>query len=248
MDDRPSLRRLCPEPAGPVEAYDAYGDVPGRWLRVNMVMSADGSATDEEGWTDRLGGAADFRIFRALRALADGIVVGGATIRSGKVGPHRLAPRLRARRGRGPAAMVVVSRSLEFDWALPIFTAARTPTVVVTCEAGLRAAPAGVPVRGKLDTVVAGDTEIDLSAAVRELRERLGLEHLLCEGGPVLAAGLVAAGLVDELCLSVAPTVLGAGPHTPLLAALPGRREMTLTGVYADEGVVFLRYRLPATG
>jgi riboflavin biosynthesis pyrimidine reductase len=131
---------------------------------------------------------------------------------------------------------------------LPIFTAARTPTVVVTCEAGLRGAAAGVPVPGRLDTVVAGDAEVDLAAAVGELRERLGLEHLLCEGGPVLAAGLVGAGLVDELCLSVAPTVLGAGPHTPLLDSLPGRQDMTLTGVYADEGVVFLRYRLPRPG
>lgn len=242
MEGRPGLLRLHPAPAVPVDPYDAYGDVPPRWLRLNMVMSADGSATDEEGWTDRLGGAADLRVFRALRALADGIVVGATTVRSGRVGPHRLPPELRERRDREPAAMVVVSGSLDLDWTLPIFTAARTPTVVVTCAAGLRAAAGRIP--EALETVVAGDGEVDLPAAMGELRRRYGLEHLVCEGGPVLAAGLIGAGLVDELCLSVAPTLLGSEFHTSLLGSpLPERRELTLTAVYTGGGVVFLRYR-----
>jgi riboflavin biosynthesis pyrimidine reductase len=238
------MRRLLPRPAADVDPYEAYADVPARWLRVGMVMSADGSATDEERWTDRLGGAADFRVFRTLRALCDGIIVGAATVRTGRLGPHRLSAELRARRGRGPAPMVVVSRSLRLDWTLPIFSSARARTVVVTCAEGMRAAGGAAPGReAGVDTVVAGDSEVDLAAALAELRDRLGLCHLLCEGGPTLAAGLIAAGLVDELCLSVAPTLLGTRGHTPLLGALPARREMELRAAYADDGVVFLRYR-----
>jgi riboflavin biosynthesis pyrimidine reductase len=235
------MRRLFPEPAADVDPYVAYDDVPRRWLRLGMVMSVDGSATDEDGWTDRLGGAPDFRIFRTLRALADGILVGAATVRTGRVGPHRLAPALRERRDRPPAAMVIVSRRLDLDWRLPIFTSARTPTLVVTCAAGLREAG---PVPASVGTVVAGDGDVDLTAAVAALRTRYGLEQLLCEGGPTLAAGLVAAGLIDELCLNVAPTLLGAGPHTPPFGPIPVGHDLTVRAVYADADVLFLRYTL----
>lgn len=241
------MRRLLPEPALDVDPYDAYADVPARWLRVGMVTSADGSATDEEGWTGRLGGAADFLVFRTLRALCDGILVGAATVRTGRLGPHRLSAELRARRGRGPAPMIVVSRTLRLDWTLPIFTAAQAPTVVVTCAEAMRAAAGTGPGTGAaapgVETVVAGDSQVDLVAAIAELRERLGLAHLLCEGGPTLAASLLAAGLVDELCLNVAPTLLGERAHTPPIGALPARRELGLRAAYAADGVVFLRYR-----
>src|SRR5205085_4814330 len=50
-----------------------------------------------------------------------------------------------------------------------------------------------------------------LPAALRTLREEYGLRSLLCEGGPTLNATLFAEDLVDELFLTVAPAVAGAG-------------------------------------
>jgi Pyrimidine reductase, riboflavin biosynthesis len=137
------MRRLLPEPAVDLDPFEAYGDVPGArdgaWLRIGMVMSADGSVTDERAWTDGLGGDADFRVFRTLRALADGIMIGAATVRTGRIGPHRLRPELRARReGIGkpaPAPIIVVSGSLALDWTLPLFTAGES--IVVTSAAAL---------------------------------------------------------------------------------------------------------------
>lgn len=244
------MRRLFPEPACDLDPYVAYADVAAAepWLRIGMVMSADGSATDADGWTDGLGGAADFRVFRTLRALADGILVGAATVRTGRLGPARLRDDLRARRGRPPAPIVVVSGSLDLDWELPLFTAAETPTLVVTCE---RALQRPVPDAVRPYLVTAGAAEVDLAAAVRALRERAGLRHLLCEGGPLLAAALLRAGLVDELCLNVAPTLLVGAGHTELLRAAPhgvpagAPIELEPAAVYLDEGVLFLRYRLP---
>ncbi|MGH3387462.1 MAG: dihydrofolate reductase family protein, partial [Actinomadura sp.] len=156
------MRRLLPEPAADVDPYEAYGDVTRPWLRIGMVMSADGSVTDEEGWTDGLGGAADFRVFRTLRALADAILVGAGTVRTGRLGPARLRPDLRERRGRPPAPIVVISRSPALDWSLPLFTSAETPTLVVTSAAGRAAGrvPDSVPV------LIAGDEDVDLALAV----------------------------------------------------------------------------------
>ncbi|MCW2903419.1 MAG: bifunctional deaminase-reductase domain protein [Streptosporangiaceae bacterium] len=235
------MRRLLPEPAIDIDPYDAYGDVKGPWLRVGMVMSADGSVTDEEGWTAGLGGEADFRVFRTLRALSDAILVGAATIRTGKVGPARLRPELRERRGRPPAPIVVVSRSLALDWTLPLFNAAESPTLVVTSESALKAIE--VPATVRPYVLAAGDHDVDLGLAVQAMRAR-GLRHLLCEGGPVLTTSLISAGLVDELCLNLAPTLVGGRHHTGLLDDLAGPATLEPTAVYLDEGVLFLRYGL----
>ncbi|GAA1550332.1 pyrimidine reductase family protein [Actinomadura kijaniata] len=232
------MRRLFPGPVADVDPYEEYGDAPA--LRVGMVMTADGSVTDAEGWTDGIGGAADFRVFRTLRALSDAILVGAATARTGRLGPARLRADLRERRGAPPAPIVVVSRSLRLDWTSPLFTGGETPTVVVTSRAAREAGrvPASVPV------VTAGDREVDLGEAVRALREDHGYRRLLCEGGPALTTALVREGLVDELCLNIAPTLLGGAHHTRLLGALDGEVALEPTAVYLDEGVLFLRYRL----
>ncbi|GAA0558841.1 dihydrofolate reductase family protein [Actinomadura livida] len=231
------MRRLLPEPAADgIDPYDAYADAPG--LRVGMVMSADGSATDADGWTDALGGDADFRVFRTLRALADAILVGAATVRTGRLGPARLRKDLRARRGGPPAPIVVVSRSLELDWALPLFTEAETPTIVVTSRSAREKVPDHIQV------VDAGEDEVDLPEAVKTLREDLGYDRLLCEGGPALAAALIRASLVDELCLNIAPALLGDTRHTRLLGGLDTEAALDLAALYLDEGVLFTRYRL----
>ncbi|MFC4911838.1 dihydrofolate reductase family protein [Actinomadura gamaensis] len=227
------MRRLLPEPAGQTDPYAAYSDVPP--MRVGMVVSADGSVTDPDGWTDGLGGDADFRVFRTLRALADAILVGAATVRTGRLGPARLRPDLRERRGGPPAPIVVVSRSLDLPWDLPLFTAAETPTLVVTPSEG--SVPSGI-------RVVRAP---DLRGAVAELRDGLGLRRLLCEGGPGLTTALLREGLVDELCLNIAPTLLGSRFHTGLLSRLDAPVDLDLTAVHEDEGVLFLRYRVRTT-
>jgi riboflavin biosynthesis pyrimidine reductase len=222
------LRRLLPAPAAEVDPYEAYGDVPARWLRVGMVLSLDGSVTDEEGWSNGLGGVADQWVFRVLRARADAILVGASTARTGRLGPAKLSAELRERRGRPPAPIVVFTRKAAgLDWSLPLFTAARTPTIVVTGDAA--AVSASVPV------VVTEDP----AEAVRRLRDEHGLEHLLCEGGPSLATSLLRAGVVDELCLNVAPTLVGGEHHTRVLDV---RGELDLMALYEKNSTLFLRY------
>jgi riboflavin biosynthesis pyrimidine reductase len=225
------MRRLMPEPGAEIDPYEEYG-IEGPWLRIGMVMSADGSATDEEGWTNGLGGDADFRVFRILRALADGIMIGAATVRTGLIGPARLSAELRRRRGRPPAPIIVVSRSLDLDWSAPLFQSG-DPIVVTSDHAKV---PSGIRL------VSAGDGDVDLPKAVRILREEHGIQHLLCEGGPALTTSILREGLADELCLNVAPTLIGSRDHTRLLGDT-GRQNLKLDAVYAEDQVLFLRYR-----
>ena len=76
------------------------------------------------------------------------------------------------------------------------------------------------------DVVVAGDDEVDLPLGMAALHDR-GLRRLLCEGGPTLLTALLRAGLVDELCLTTAPVLLGAAP-TLLVEALPAPVDLRL--------------------
>jgi len=242
------VRRLLPQPTGEIDPFDAYADDRDDLVRIGMVMSADGSVTDDQWWTDGLGGAPDLQVFRALRALADGILVGANTVRTGRIGPHRLSPELRQRRtalGKpDPAPIIVVSRTLRLDWSHRLFTQAHpaSPTIVVTSEAAAAAAPPAAPSGVRL--VTAGTTEVDLAAAVQRLRDEYAIHHLLCEGGPELATELVDRGIADELCLTLAPTLIGARHHTRLLGSLDKRLDLVLSGLYEEAGVLFLRYRL----
>jgi riboflavin biosynthesis pyrimidine reductase len=237
------MRQLLPHPIDDVEPYDAYGTGDRPVVRMNMVASADGGVVDKDGRSGTIGGVGDREIFRSLRALADVIVVGAGTARTEGYGPHRPPAHLRERRlddGRPkPAAIAVVTRSLDLDWSAPLFTEALNPTLIITtaradAERRRRAASAGT-------VVEAGDEEVRPTAVVEALR-RLGHEQVLIEGGPSLNRAWLDAGVVDELCLTIAPALLGE-TGARLAGDVTGRVELSLLGVlHDDEDELYLRY------
>ena len=83
----------------------------------------------------------------------------------------------------------------------------------------------------------------DAAEALAELRER-GRRRILCEGGPTLFGRLVAAGLVDELFLTLSPVLAGDGLSlVEGETLLPHRRvAATLAGVRRHGAHLFLRY------
>ena len=80
------------------------------------------------------------------------------------------------------------------------------------------------------------------TAVLDELGRR-GLHRVLCEGGPRLFGELVAADLVDDFCLTVAP-VLAASDAGRIAVGPPGSppRPLRLVGVLEEDGVLLLRY------
>ncbi|AEM82058.1 pyrimidine reductase family protein [Streptomyces violaceusniger] len=233
------------------DAY-AYPEPPhgpsGAFLRANMVSSLDGAA-HHDGRSKPLSSDADMRIFGVLRGLADAVVVGAGTVRLEGYRPARAREAFAERRaalGQAPApAIAVVSASLDLDFSMPLFTEPLVPTVVITGAAAAaerieRARAAGAEV------VFAGagpSGRVDAAAVVTALAE-LGHTRLLTEGGPTLLAQFAAAGVLDELCLAVAPLVTAGDAKRIMDGAELGEPEQfTLDSVLEEAGFLFTRYR-----
>jgi riboflavin-specific deaminase-like protein len=240
------VRRLFPDPA---ELDDdglagAYRVPAGRHLRVNFIAALDG-AISVEGRSGGLGSDGDRRVFRVLRALADAVLVGSGTAAAEGYRPITAdspVGLIRTRLGRPAVApVVIVSRRASLTPEDQLVTDAVAPTLLVTCaaaDAGRRAAltAAGVEV------LVCGDDDVDLPAAVDALADR-GLEQLVCEGGPTLFRAALAADVVDELDLSIAPLLVGGGPDL-VPSALPAPARAQLVQVLTEDDVLFTRWSL----
>ncbi|MCM2387053.1 pyrimidine reductase family protein [Streptomyces albipurpureus] len=225
---------------------DGISDSGTPWLRANMVSSLDGAA-HHDGRSQPLSCTADMRIFGALRGLADAVVVGAETVRLEGYRPARAREAFAERRaaaGQGPAPVIaVVSASLRLDFSLPLFTEPLVPTLVLTgaaapAERVAMARDAGV------DVVIAGEGPgVEPAKAAAALAGR-GLTRLLTEGGPRLLGQFVASGTLDELCLTVSPTMTAGDAQR--IAGGPGvavPEQFALTAVLEEAGFLFTRYR-----
>lgn len=220
--------------------YSAGAAVP--WLRVNFVSSVDGAAT-HDGLSGGLGTEADHRVFDLLRRLCDVVLVGAGTVRAEGYGPmrvHDAASAWRVEHGLGAQpVLAIVSGALDLDPASRMFTDAPVRPVVVTLEsapAEKRAALAKVA-----EVIVAGRDSLDGRALVDEFAAR-GLGRIHCEGGPHLFGTLLAAGVVDELCLTVSPLLEGGESVRIVGGELPETAALTLAGVLTSESALLLRY------
>ncbi|WP_417561933.1 pyrimidine reductase family protein [Microbacterium sp.] len=212
-------------------------------VRMNFVASADGAGT-LGGRSGTLGGATDRALMEVLRAMTDAIVVGAGTVRTeGYGGVRPPADEVAWRRAGGltdAPRLVVVSRSLRLTPGDPVFAEAASRPIVVTsgvADARLRAQIGEVA-----DVLVCGEDAVDLAAMTAALAEE-GMPQLLCEGGPHLFGSLLDAGLVDEVCLTLSPRVVGGRAGRITAGAAEADRRMELRSVlHDDEGFVFLRY------
>lgn len=236
-------------PSGAGGAVPSGGDgaVPsgggGAWVRVNFVSSIDGAAT-RQGLSGGLSGAADHRVFDILRRLCDVVLVGAGTVRAEGYGPMRVDDASqRARQEAGLTAhpvFAIVSASLDLDPAAPLFREApERPIILTTAQSRQDARDALAEVA---DVVICGQERVEARRLVDALVAR-GLARIHCEGGPHLFGDLIAADVVDELCLTLSPAVeggvasrisAGAAPALPL--------GMSLAHVLRADDTLLLRY------
>lgn len=209
------------------------------WVLLNFVASIDG-AIEIDGKSSGLGDADDAALFKAMRAVADVVLVGAGTVRAEDYHPLTLDPERQRRRlevglERTPL-LVIVSGRMNLNPEARVFSDAdHRPTVLTSAQAS----------QERVDSVAAvADVHRIESLGAAAIIDHLNSSTIvLCEGGPSLAGQLVAAGLVDEFNLTVAPVLTsgdarrvtsGAHADPPL--------DMRLDRILKGDRSLFLRY------
>ena len=245
------LNRLYPRP-GEVDAAEAVAhlDLASRapagrpYVVVNMVSTLDGKAV-VEGTTRSLGGEADRLLFHGLRTQADAIMAGAGTVRLERYGRVVRSDELTARREAGGLdpnpPLVVVSGRLDLPPDLPVFQDPKARVIIAT---GADHELDGV--EAQVEYLRTGD---DLTLLLARLRDEHGIRSILSEGGPTLNAFMLAAGLVDELFLSLSPQLVG-GAHALTIVAgreLPDPCKAELISLLESGGELFSRWKIRCT-
>ena len=219
---------------GPFEdaALAGYGNLgfpappPDRpWIYTNFVQSLDGIVSllgKHASGGEIAQSRADRWLMDVLRARADGLLMGMNTLREEQrlrgpesrgivfqvVEPELL--RLREKLGKGRQRNIFVTRGLDLqlsDWK--VFDGDAVDAVIITSPNGAARLKAQAT-HSHLTVISSGEGDtLDLPAAIRKLRTKLGIEYLLCEGGPTLYGTLARADLVDEKFVTVSPIETG---------------------------------------
>lgn len=237
------------------QLYGGNLDLAGELLYTNFVSSLDGVVALPEapasGSLISGRSAADRFLLGLLRALADAVVVGAGTLRAEPghlwtpvlVDPERadayaalnIEPRL-----------VVVTARGDLD---PHVRALERGALVLTTDAGAAALEGRLPGASRLLSL---GPELPDGATILEAVRAEGHRRVLTEGGPRLLASFVAAGVVDELFLTLSPVLAGRRSGDGRLSLLEGvellpeaGRWARLLSVRAHGAHLFLRYRFP---
>jgi riboflavin-specific deaminase-like protein len=224
--------------AAPVHAPDLGLKRPRVFL--NMACTADGRIA-VRGRSGPIGNNGDRELFHALRTAVDAVLVGAGTVRTerySRLVREESAQRLRRARGLAAEPLVcVVSASLALSPELPLLRdpAARVAILTPSATGELPTRPVAAASATPVEYVRANHRGLlDLPAALAELHTRLGVRTVMCEGGPHLNGQLFAAGLVDELFLSLAPKLAGGPePAVPPTGTPPhGATEPSRSGTH----------------
>jgi len=211
------------------------------WIYANFVQTMDGIISllgDEAGGADISSGIPEDRwLMDLLRAHADAVMLGMTTLRVEQQ-MQRPRPRgpvfrimdagmrqLRANLHRGKERNVLVTARADFqmkDYA--VFDGELVDVTLVTTREGARKLEPQRELHPKVD-IIETDADasgrVNLQQAVYALKERYGIQYLLCEGGPTLYSGMIMAGLIDEKFVTVSPIEVGrlsaAGPRPTVL-------------------------------
>ena len=197
------------------------------WLRVNMVSTVDGAATGGDGTSGTINNAADKRVFDLLRRQADAVLVGAGTARTEGYRPT-------------DRPLVLVTRSGSVPEGLLDAEPGRVLVATTHHAEGL------ATLRERLGgdhVILAVSHRVDLAAVRPALGER-GLGSVLCEGGPHLLRDLLDQGVVDELCTTTVPRVVG-GQHARITDGAPVDVPLSLGLLLEEGGTLLARWYVP---
>jgi riboflavin biosynthesis pyrimidine reductase len=236
------------------------------WVFSNLVTSLDGVVSlgipGREGGGDISGHSApDRMVMGLLRAMADVVVAGSATLQAD---PRQLwtaaaiYPRLatdylalRKMLGNGAAPLnVIVSASGRLDLRLPVFASGKVPALIVTTTAGakrLQRQKAGAST--EIRAVSSRRGALTAHSILEAVGQMTRAKRVLVEGGPRLLGNFHAEHLIDEQFLSLAPQLAGRDTNDGRSSLIMGQsfapedpRWARLMDVRRAGSLLFLRY------
>jgi 5-amino-6-(5-phosphoribosylamino)uracil reductase len=215
---------VLPDPADGVYCYS------------NFVMSHDGRVSFTVPGHEGGGDVSDFNphdkwLMGLLRARADAVIVGANTLRTESnhlwtsefIFPADADgfAELRRLEGRENTPLqVFVTRTGDVTPEAAVFQHRELTSVILTTRQGAnRVAALGLTA---VDTIIAGDDEVDLPRAIAKLRKRYGVDTLLAEGGPRVYGAFVSSGVLDEEFLTLSPVLIGSDTDCPRPGLIEG--------------------------
>jgi len=177
---------------------------------VNVAMSADGKISTRERRQVRISGVKDFARVDRLKAGCDAIMVGIGTVLADDPSLTVKSEACREyRRNQGwdeNPVRVVIDSSGRTPPDSSVLNKGNGKRVIAVTK---KASPDTLSVLGEKATViVAGENEVDLPLLMDTLGS-LGIQRIMVEGGGTLIAGLISAGLVDEIFTFIGNIIIG---------------------------------------
>jgi riboflavin biosynthesis pyrimidine reductase len=247
---------------------DLYFPVPGPRPHIfsNFVSTLDGVISlNEPGFlspSEISGGSLhDRAVMGLLRAVCDVVIAGATAVRSSPghiwtadfIYPPFAADyrEIRQALGKPPHPVnVIVTAGGRIDLTLPLFQREDIPVLIITTpEAAGRLSAAGLPPAVQVRAIDAVGW-FPAASIMQAVANEISAERILLEGGPHMTAEFFAAGLVDELFLTLAPQLAGRDSQVYRPGLVEGRRLAPhsprwgrLVSLKAAGDYLFLRYR-----
>lgn len=190
------------------------------FVYLNVATTADGKLAPTNRHFVPFSSKRDQDLLIELRTRCDAVMAGARTVDSVPVnlGPGGKQYRnMRARNGLSEYNLrVVVSGSGSLNPNAEIFKHKFSPLIILVTE---RASKASIAPLQKLGALVQtfGEKKLDFTAALRWLRKEWNVKRLLCEGGGEINGALFHENLVDEIYMTLCPTIFG-GRDAPTMA------------------------------
>lgn len=180
------------------------------YVTLKAGITIDGAVATASGESQWITGVESRVAVHHLRDTHDAIMVGVGTVLADN---PRLTTRLPQGGGKNPLRIIVDS-TLRTP-ATSALLAEVGKTLILTTSAASAADEARLQSEDvEILRVAGGAGAVDLSDAMRRLGER-GIQSILLEGGGRLHHSALHAGIVDRLCVFIAPLLLG-GSGIPL--------------------------------
>lgn len=216
------------------------------FVACNMVTSLDGKVTADGTQPSSLGSSFDLATMGIIRSHFDAVLAGGNTIR---LHPYYLGVPARleeARQKKGLASQpltVLLTRSGNLDPKSPLFAKAPRPPVIITSAAGAQGLSALIQEQSSVEIMENPNPQ----GIVELLHDKYQVQRLLVEGGPSVNYQFMEAKILDELFLTLHPSLIGKRTDLGLSTGehvLEKPEQINLISLNQHSEELFLRYRI----